>query len=144
MRNQLCIALTLYYSRDTMTNFMIVVMVVALVSSAANAFGPMPMVRFSTRTSGRSSMSPLFYTPRHMDRAIECATHYGTCQIDELENLTNGMYSTIYTASYEAEDISCVIHSFLLYPRRSKNNDTWIHINKYRKMACGVTFGCIV
>jgi len=79
-----------------MTNFMIVktvVVVVALVSSAANAFGPVTLgvVRSSTRTSGRISMSALFYTSKHMDRAIECATHYGTCQIDELENLTNGM-----------------------------------------------------
>jgi len=92
-----------------MTNFMIVktvVVVVALVSSAANAFGPVTfgVSRPSTRTRGRISMSALFYSPRHMDRAIECASHYGTCKIEELENLTNELSGVPYNEFQDANE----------------------------------------
>lgn len=39
----------------------------------------------------KKASSALFFFPENFDRAVECATHYGTCNLDELEELANGM-----------------------------------------------------
>jgi hypothetical protein len=51
--------------------------------TAAAAFSP-----FGIRI--RIQSTALHYLPDNYNRAIECATHYGKCQVEELEQLANG------------------------------------------------------
>ena len=43
----------------------------------------------------RTSVVTANYFPDKFARAEECATHYGTCSVDELENLANGTFNQI-------------------------------------------------
>ena len=40
----------------------------------------------------RASVVIANFFPDKFARAEECATHYGTCSVDELEDLANGMF----------------------------------------------------
>jgi hypothetical protein len=46
---------------------------------------------FLVSTNLKKSPSALFFYPENYDRAVECATHYGTCNLNELEQLADGM-----------------------------------------------------
>lgn len=42
--------------------------------------------------STAQSKTALLYQPEHFDRAVECATTVGECDINELQNLADGKY----------------------------------------------------
>jgi len=44
-----------------------------------------------TKRTVQHSSSSLFFYPDNYDRAVECATHFGTCNLDELEQLANDL-----------------------------------------------------
>ena len=55
----------------------------SLLASFASAFQPVAINAYSNR------LTRLCFYPEQFQRAQECATHYGTCNLDELERLAD-------------------------------------------------------
>lgn len=53
---------------------------------------PASAVAFQSVAPIRRSTTSLNYYPKKFDRAEQCATHYGTCNLDELEKLADGRW----------------------------------------------------
>jgi hypothetical protein len=49
-----------------------------------------------TRAVVRSIKTALNYHPETFERAVDCASNYGMCDVDELLNLAKGQYSSLY------------------------------------------------
>lgn len=85
----------------------------------ASAFGIAPITASTTTSSSSISSSSaaktttaLNYKPQHFDRAVECATTVGECDLDELESLANGELSDWLTAELQKNVLGMYLFSF--------------------------------